>query len=447
VIRNLIVLNPNPRYGLPQGTETLYSLGSRMTLLLCILNQCFLLLAFQPADAIAQTQDSAATLHAVRRWALLFMFLLLGLLIVITAWIAWQRFRHSREPKGVPKPPTKVIPNAWVESGKRMPVPPTLEEPDTPQRLAGRKQNDPKPPLQAEKPHDPDADTGALPDQPSETPSGRLRRAGRASGTDRPSQIYADGYPTSSHMAPVALVTGGSKRVGRSICLELAKAGCDIVITFNKSREDASALAGEISQMGRIVWLHELDLGNPDAVTALGRELGRTLPRLDILVHNASVFNPSPLADFDATDAAHIYQVNALGPLQLTAGVRTLLEHSGIRGGGCIIALTDIHADGRPRRNYAPYLMSKAALDQMVQCLARDLAPRVRVNAVALGVVAWPEDESLMTPNEQQRYVQRIPLGRPGDPVDAASAVRWLALEATYVTGTTVRVDGGRWLA
>jgi pteridine reductase len=111
------------------------------------------------------------------------------------------------------------------------------------------------------------------------------------------------------------------------------------------------------------------------------------------------------------------------------------------------VCMTDIHAMGRPRRDHAAYAMSKAALAQMVDSLARDLAPRVRVNAVAPGVVAWPEDGAEADAAMQARYLSRVPLGRAGTPGDASGAVAWLALDAAYVTGQTIRVDGGRWLA
>jgi pteridine reductase len=90
--------------------------------------------------------------------------------------------------------------------------------------------------------------------------------------------------------------------------------------------------------------------------------------------------------------------------------------------------------------------MTKAALTHMVECLARDLAPHVRVNGVAPGVVDWPAAGPETDPAMQARYLARTPLARPGTPEDAAKAVAWLALEATYATGQIVRVDGGRWL-
>jgi pteridine reductase len=108
--------------------------------------------------------------------------------------------------------------------------------------------------------------------------------------------------------------------------------------------------------------------------------------------------------------------------------------------------MCDIHASERPRKNFAAYSMSKAALEQMVRVLALELAPKVRVNGVAPGVVAFPDSGAESDPEMQARYLKRVPLARSGTPEEAAEAVRWLALDATYTTGEVVRVDGGRWL-
>jgi len=105
--------------------------------------------------------------------------------------------------------------------------------------------------------------------------------------------------------------------------------------------------------------------------------------------------------------------------------------------------MTDMHLEGRPYAAHAAYFASKAGLDALVRCLAVEMAPDVRINAVAPGVVAWPEGAPA---DMRQRYESRIPLGRPGTPEDAAECVRWLALDAHYVTGESIRLDGGRWL-
>lgn len=245
---------------------------------------------------------------------------------------------------------------------------------------------------------------------------------------------------------PLALITGAARRVGRAVALELARHGCDVLFTFNASEDDAISLAKELAALGATASFFRLDLADSDGVEAFASERAETLKRLDILVHNASVYDPSPLTDVTPDAAITQYRINALAPLLLTARLAPLLSSSVLPGGGAVVAMVDIHSMGRPRKDFAAYSMSKAALAEMVQCLARDMAPQVRINGVAPGVVAWPESGEESDPQAQRKYTRRIPLERAGTPEDAARAVRWLALEATYVTGEIIRVDGGRWL-
>lgn len=245
---------------------------------------------------------------------------------------------------------------------------------------------------------------------------------------------------------PVAVVTGGALRVGRAACLALARAGLDIAVTYRSSAAEAERLAEEVRALGAECSLHRADLAQPAEAASIGARLA-ALPRVDVLVHNASIYGPSPLAAMTADFALEHYRVNALAPLLLTAALAGRLAQSTLPGGGAVVAMCDMHSLGRPRKDFAAYSMSKAALIEMVRCLARDLAPRVRVNGVAPGVVAFPDSGFESTPDLQARYLSRVPLDRSGTPEDAAEAVRWLALDARYTTGEIVRVDGGRWLA
>jgi pteridine reductase len=246
---------------------------------------------------------------------------------------------------------------------------------------------------------------------------------------------------------PVAVVTGAARRVGLAIARELAAAGCDLVLTYRSSEAAAQEAAHELQGLGAAVRLERIDLADPGAAEALGQRLGAELPRIDVLVHNASVYEPTPLAQITSADLVRHFAVNAASHVMLTKAVALRLAQSPLAGGGAIVAMCDIHAMGRPRRNFLAYSMSKAALGEMVRSLARELAPRVRINGVAPGVVAFAEEGPDADPAMQRAYLSRIPLGRSGTPEEAAQVVRWLALEATYVTGEIVRLDGGRWLA
>lgn len=246
---------------------------------------------------------------------------------------------------------------------------------------------------------------------------------------------------------PIAIVTGAARRVGRAIALELAGAGCDVVITYRESEAEATSCVKAIEAQGAAARSHRLDLDDPGAVEALGARLASDLPRADVLVHNASIYGPTPLDRVTATDTLRHFRTNALAPLLLTKALAPRLRESALPHGGAVVAMADMHALGRPRMGFAPYAMSKAALIEMVRSLARELAPQVRVNAIAPGVVAFPEKGYEADAEAQAAYVRRVPLQRSGTPEDAAKAARWLALEAGYITGEVIRVDGGRWLA
>ncbi|MFM9956923.1 MAG: SDR family oxidoreductase [Phycisphaerales bacterium] len=253
--------------------------------------------------------------------------------------------------------------------------------------------------------------------------------------------------PSPTDARPLALITGGAVRVGRAVCLELARAGCDIRFTYRTREREALALRDELASLGVSAECDPLELDDLAAVELYGQRLATETPRVDVLIHNASIYAPTPLATVTADDLLRNYRVNAAAPLLLTRALAARLAQSPLPGGGSVVAFSDMHVLGRPRRDFSAYAMSKAALTEMVRVLAVDLAPHVRVNAVAPGVVAFPDSGYESDPEMQARYLQRVPLKRAGTPEDAAKAVRWLALEATYVTGEIVRLDGGRWLA
>lgn len=249
---------------------------------------------------------------------------------------------------------------------------------------------------------------------------------------------------------PHALVTGGTGRVGRAIARSLARAGLDVAVTW---RADAAGAAetvalcqAETSASGPHAGAaaHRsiaLDLTDLDAVARAGAELGEW--GIDVLVHNASVYEPQPMGQIAPEHIERHLRVHVTAPMLLTQALHASLRRSALPGRGAVVCMTDMHLEGRPYAAHAAYFASKAGLDALVRCLAVEMAPDVRVNAVAPGVVAWPDSAPA---DMRARYESRIPLGRPGTPEDAAECVRWLALDAHYVTGESIRVDGGRWL-
>lgn len=236
-----------------------------------------------------------------------------------------------------------------------------------------------------------------------------------------------------------AVVTGGSKRVGRAICIELAQSDFDVILTYHSDPLNAEITRKECEKCGVRASVLKLDLGNMDSVTTLIAELQNKLARLDVLVHNAAVYKPTPWGSLEREQLSEHYMINAIGPVMLTQGLSDILRQSR----GSVIFLGDIHVMSRPRCGYLAYSMSKAAVVEMVYVLSRELAPEIRVNAIAPGVIAWPDNTS---PDEIKSYEKRIPLSRSGTPQDAARAIRFLATEGDYITGEILRVDGGRYL-
>ncbi|MFQ5461107.1 MAG: SDR family oxidoreductase [Phycisphaerae bacterium] len=240
----------------------------------------------------------------------------------------------------------------------------------------------------------------------------------------------------------VALVTGGARRVGRAIALELARAGCNVAVHCRNSRDHAEALAADVARLGRRAVIIEGDLSDAQTWHAIVQAAVKPWGRLDILVNNAALFlhgKSDNLTGFDPASWERMLRINLLAPMGLAHHAAPHLRAS---GSGRIINLLDIAVD-RPWTDHLSYVASKAGLAAMTQSLARLLAPDVCVNGVAPGVAVFPESygESL-----KQRILDKIPLDRPGSPDEVARVVRFLVQSADYITGEIIRVDGGRHL-
>lgn len=245
----------------------------------------------------------------------------------------------------------------------------------------------------------------------------------------------------------VALVTGGARRVGRAVALRLAERGMDVAITYRSSGDAAQQVVEQVRAMGRRAHAFEADLQQPDVGQTVRRRFEQQFDRLDALVNNAAIFWPRPLAQITPADYDQFQAVNARAPLLLIQALAPMLSHhwreDDPTSPGRVVNFIDAHVLGQPMAGYAAYAASKAALRQLTQSLAVELAPRVTVNAVAPGVVAWAED---FDEAQREQYLARVPLQRAGTPDDAAAAVRYLVCDAHYCTGQTLRVDGGRLL-
>lgn len=239
---------------------------------------------------------------------------------------------------------------------------------------------------------------------------------------------------------PVALVTGAARRLGAAIARRLHAAGHDLVLHYRDSGEDMAALVAalERDRPGSMLALRA-DLAEYDRLPELVAQAIGRFGRLDALVNNASAFSPTPLGTITPADWDAQFLVNARAPLVLAQAAAPHLRVAR----GAIVNLVDIYAE-RPLRDHIVYGMSKAALVAATHALALELAPQVRVNAVAPGAILWPEGKPEAA---KETILAKTPLARTGTEDEIAEAVRWLLQDATYTTGQTIRVDGGRLLS
>ncbi|KAF1712143.1 pteridine reductase [Pseudoxanthomonas kalamensis DSM 18571] len=236
----------------------------------------------------------------------------------------------------------------------------------------------------------------------------------------------------------IALVTGGARRIGAAIARQLHAQGYDLALHYRHSAQDARALAAELeAARADSVLLLQADLDAFDRLPELVAATVGRYGRLDALVNNASAYYATPFGQAAPQQWDELFASNARAPFFLSQAAAPHLRASR----GAIVSITDIHAE-RPLPNHSIYCMAKAALVMMTKSLARELAPDVRVNAVAPGNILWSDNPVKAETAEVLR--QRVPLQRQGQPEDIASAVLWLLQGNDYVTGQVLAVDGGR---
>ena len=238
------------------------------------------------------------------------------------------------------------------------------------------------------------------------------------------------------------LITGGAKRVGAAICRRLHGAGANLMLHYRSSAGEARLLQSELNHVRQdSVALIQADLLDLAKLPAIVEQTLATFGRLDALVNNASSFFQTPVGEISSSDWEDLIGTNLRAPLFLAQAAAAALRKTQ----GTIINITDIHAE-RPLKNFVVYSVAKAGLVGLTRSLARELAPEIRVNAVAPGPILWPDDESF-DELSRQRIISHTPLRREGSPEDIAKAVHYLAVDAGYVTGETINVDGGRHVA
>jgi len=237
---------------------------------------------------------------------------------------------------------------------------------------------------------------------------------------------------------PVVLITGAAKRVGAQIARTLHGAGYDVALHYRHSRAEMDALIGELdaARPGSTLAV-QAELADVDALGGIVEKCTSRFGRLDALVNNASAFFPTPVGEATAKQWDELFASNARAPFFLAQAAAPALKAAR----GCIVNIVDIYAE-RALAKHPIYTMAKAALAAITRSLARELAPEVRVNAVAPGAILWPDNGTTYT--NQDDLLARTPLKRTGTPEEIAKAVLFLIRDATFTSGEILKVDGGR---
>ena len=239
-------------------------------------------------------------------------------------------------------------------------------------------------------------------------------------------------------MNKTIFITGAAKRIGKEIALTFKELGWNIIIHYNSSKKDADDLANQINKDNpNSAKTVQGNLDIKEDVQKILSEVSETFPSIDVLVNNASTFYPTPIDEISEDHWEKLIGSNLKGPLFLIQGLKEKLK----RSNGSIINITDTNLT-KGVANYSIYSAAKAGLEAVTKGLARELAPEIKVNAIAPGAMLEPPDVT-WTEEQKNKVIESIPLKRMGSEKDIANAVKFLA-NSEYITGQTIKVDGGR---
>src|SRR5437879_5091422 len=245
-----------------------------------------------------------------------------------------------------------------------------------------------------------------------------------------------DAKPGGTLQGRVALVTGAAKRIGRAVAVRLAEEGADVVVHYRGSKEDAAEAVLEIEKLGRRAAAIQADLGDVSQIKRLIAEAGKQFGRLDILVNSAANFLPASIVSTTEQVWDASLATNLKAPFFCGQAAAPLLK----RSRGAIINFADV-GGLLAWTGYIPHCFSKAGVIMLTRCLAKELAPEVRVNAIAPGTITMPGDP----PECETDFIKLAPLRRTGAPSDIADAAVFL-VQSQFMTGQILVIDGGRTL-
>ena len=237
----------------------------------------------------------------------------------------------------------------------------------------------------------------------------------------------------------VAIVTGGAVRIGQAITLALAREGCDILIHYGRSSGPAKETMASVEAIGAKATIHQADLSDPAEVRGIVPAAVSHFGRADILINNGAIFLPGGLKETTLDMWERQFAINLQAPFLLSQALANQIPEN---GRGAIVNITDARIF-RPAADHVAYRLTKSALLTMTEALAHDLAPRITVNALALGAILPPPGKG--EDHLRKLSQTRVPLGIPGDPDIVADNLLHL-LRQDFLTGVTIRIDGGEFL-
>lgn len=245
---------------------------------------------------------------------------------------------------------------------------------------------------------------------------------------------------------PTVLITGAAIRLGKATAQAFFERGCNLVLHYNQSAKAAKVLSQQFNQLrSGSAFIIQADLNNIDECDQLISRCLDYYGRIDHLINNASIFYPTPIEEADITLLNSFMKVNFVAPLKLIQSAALALK----KQRGSVVNLIDIYADaGLTEHGF--YVASKAALQGATLQLANELAPNIRINGVSPGAILWPDiadhdqKESTSLNPKQKKVIENTALKSLGTPDNIAATICYLALDATYTTGSIIKVDGGR---
>ena len=233
-------------------------------------------------------------------------------------------------------------------------------------------------------------------------------------------------------------ITGGAKRIGASMANYFHERNYKVVFHYNKSEKEAENLSRELNEKeADSCFTIQSDFSSQESIESTVNEFYKVSKEINVLINNASSFYPTPIQNATEEQWNDLLDTNITTPLFLIKGFKEGLK----RTNGSVINISDSLAP-RGIKNFSLYSSAKGALETLTKSLAKELAPEVRINAVAPGIILWPENGEI-DEEEKNNILKKVDLGRAGNPIDISSAVYFLT-GANYITGQTLRVDGGR---